>query len=72
MDSKRSGPRVLIVGAGISGLSLAYFLRQKIPDLNLFVLEKSEEPGGKIWTRKQGGFIVEGGPNGFLDNKPFV
>ena len=62
--------RIAIVGGGISGLSLAYFLLEKDPDLDLVVLESEQRPGGKIWTEKTEGFLCEGGVNGFLDNKP--
>lgn len=62
--------RIAIIGGGISGLSLAYFLLEKDPDLDLIVLESQQRPGGKIWTEKTDGFLCEGGVNGFLDNKP--
>ncbi len=60
----------IILGAGISGLSTAYYLK-KMGIRNVAVLEKNTI-GGKIGTIKEGGFIVEKGPNGFLDNKPFA
>ncbi|TNF54986.1 protoporphyrinogen oxidase [bacterium] len=62
--------KIVIVGGGISGLSLAYFLLQKEPTLDIEVLEADNRPGGKIWTDKAGGFLSEWGVNGFLDNKP--
>src|SRR5438046_1491793 len=62
-------PSVVIVGAGISGLSLAYRLQQRIPDLKITVLERRDRPGGTMWTERRDGFQVEIGPNGFLDNK---
>lgn len=63
-------PRVLIVGAGISGLALAFRLQQLAPRATVTVLEKSSRPGGAICTERRAGFLVEGGPNGFLDSKP--
>ena len=63
-------PRVVIVGAGISGLALAYRLGQARPDVEVIVLERDDRPGGKIWTHREAGFQVEAGPNGFLDTKP--
>ncbi len=63
-------PRIVIVGAGISGLALAYRLQQQAPGLDITVLEQADRPGGKIWTHRQEGFQVEAGPNGFLDTKP--
>jgi protoporphyrinogen/coproporphyrinogen III oxidase len=62
--------RLIIVGAGISGLSLAYFLLEKKPSLEIVILESEKKPGGKIWTDRADGFLCEGGVNGFLDNKP--
>jgi oxygen-dependent protoporphyrinogen oxidase len=62
--------RIAIIGGGISGLSLAYFLLDKDPELDIIVFESEQRPGGKIWTEKAGGFLCEGGVNGFLDNKP--
>src|SRR5438128_2278274 len=63
-------PRVVIVGAGISGLSVAYRLRQLLPAADITILEQRERPGGTIWTERHDGFQVEIGPNGFLDTKP--
>ena len=61
-------PHVIIVGAGISGLSLAYRLQER--GIDVTVLESRDRVGGTIWTHREDGFQVEGGPNGFLDNKP--
>src|SRR5712691_10983601 len=63
-------PRIVIVGAGISGLSLAYRLQQLGPQLDITILEERDRPGGTVWTERRDGFQVEAGPNGFLDNKP--
>lgn len=62
--------KIVIAGAGISGLSLAYILLKKEPSLEVEVLESAERPGGKIWTDSVNGFLCESGVNGFLDNKP--
>jgi protoporphyrinogen/coproporphyrinogen III oxidase len=61
---------VIIIGAGISGLAVAYRLQQLAPDLRVTILEQSQRPGGKIWTECIQGFQIEAGPNGFLDTKP--
>lgn len=61
---------LVIVGGGISGLSLAYFLIERKPSLDITILESEEKAGGKIWTDKVDGFLCEGGVNGFLDNRP--
>ena len=62
--------RIAIIGGGISGLSLAHFLLEKDPALELMVFESGQRPGGKIWTENTDGFLCEGGVNGFLDNRP--
>ncbi len=62
--------RIAIIGGGISGLSLAYYLIEKDPSADVLVFESEKRVGGKIWTEKTEGFLCEGGVNGFLDNKP--
>ena len=62
--------RLVIIGGGISGLSLAHFLLDRKPSLDVVVLESDKKAGGKIWTDKAEGFLCEGGVNGFLDNRP--
>lgn len=62
--------RIVIVGGGISGLSLAYLLHTQKPSLDIIVLEAEQRFGGKIWTDKTEGFLCEAGVNGFLNNKP--
>ena len=62
--------RIVIVGGGISGLTVAYLLLEKKKDLDVTVLESDNRAGGKIWTDKANGFLCEKGANGFLDNKP--
>ncbi|MFO7760153.1 MAG: protoporphyrinogen oxidase [Desulfobia sp.] len=62
---------VVVIGAGISGLSLSHFLQKKRPDLELVMLEKGERSGGAIRSFNKGGFLAEWGPHGFLDNSPY-
>jgi oxygen-dependent protoporphyrinogen oxidase len=61
---------VVIVGGGLSGLSLAFRLRERLPTAHLTVLEKRLTPGGNIVTANRDGFRVECGPNGIFDAKP--
>ena len=52
--------KVVVIGAGISGLACAYRLRQLgIPCL---VLEAQQRPGGLIATIRKNGFLFETGP----------
>ncbi len=55
-----------IVGAGISGLSSAWFLRQQ--GFSVRVFEASDQVGGAICSSEQDGFLIEGGPNSTLEN----
>jgi oxygen-dependent protoporphyrinogen oxidase len=61
---------VIIVGAGLSGLSIAHFLGKQRPELKVGIIEKEDRPGGAIKTFKQDGFQGEWGPHGFLNNTP--
>jgi oxygen-dependent protoporphyrinogen oxidase len=63
---------VVVVGGGLSGLAVAFRLAQASPDITVTVLEPRPRVGGNIDTEYHGGFRVECGPNGFLDNKPFM
>ncbi len=61
---------VIIVGAGLSGLSAAHFLHKLSPGLDVILLEKDSRPGGAVMSFKEEGFQGEWGPHGFLDNTP--
>jgi oxygen-dependent protoporphyrinogen oxidase len=65
-------PRVVIVGGGLTGLSVAFRLKQLAPAVEVAVLESRDQPGGNIGTEDRDGFRVERGPNGFLDRTPSV
>jgi oxygen-dependent protoporphyrinogen oxidase len=60
---------VVIVGGGISGLTIAYRLQQLCSSATISVFEANNRTGGTVWTERQDDFQVEIGPNGFLDNK---
>ncbi|MDD2463518.1 MAG: protoporphyrinogen oxidase [Desulfobulbus sp.] len=59
---------VCIVGAGLSGLSTAAFLRHQYPELRLLILEQEDRAGGAMASFSDQGFQAEWGPHGFLDN----
>lgn len=63
-------PRIVIVGGGLSGLSLAYRIGERLPNAAITLLEKNAAIGGKIATVERDGFRVECGPNGIFDAKP--
>jgi protoporphyrinogen oxidase len=60
--------RVVVVGAGIAGLAAAWDLARAGAEVT--VLESERRPGGVIVTERRDGFIVEGGPDGFLAAEP--
>ena len=62
--------RVVVAGAGIAGLSIAWALRRRDPNLDVLVLERSPRTGGNIQTEQIDGYLCEAGPDGFLDNAP--
>ena len=61
---------VAIVGAGITGLAVARWLEHDHGVRNLVVLEAGDRPGGKLWSERRDGHLLEWGPQGFLDNAP--
>ena len=68
--------KVAIVGAGISGLSSAHYLRKlcregNVP-LELVLFESSAHPGGVFDTVKTGGMVIELGPDSFITSKPWA
>ncbi len=58
--------KVIVIGAGISGLSTAYWIQKAGHDVVL--LEKESRAGGSIDTLQEEGYLFEKGPNSFLDN----
>jgi oxygen-dependent protoporphyrinogen oxidase len=58
--------KLAIVGGGISGLSLAYYLQN---NYEITVFEK-DKWGGKAYTQKVKNYLFEEGVNGFLSNSP--
>lgn len=69
-------PRVLVAGGGIAGLATAQALLRLAEaagrPLAITVLEKEQRLGGKILTWREGGFVIEGGPDSFLTSKPWA
>jgi len=62
--------QTVIIGGGLSGLTVAHKLKQNAPGHRFLVLEKAAKTGGVIETHSDQGFITEIGPHGFLDNCP--
>ncbi len=62
--------QVGVVGAGITGLAAAWELRREGVEPVLF--ESEPRPGGAILTERRDGFLIEGGPDGFLAAEPEI
>ncbi|MFT7579858.1 MAG: oxygen-dependent protoporphyrinogen oxidase [Myxococcota bacterium] len=70
------GRRLVIVGAGISGLAAAQSAAETRTELGLdvdiVVVERAKRVGGKAQTVRRDGWLVETGPTGYLDNEPLM
>src|SRR5688572_25038737 len=65
--------KVVIIGGGISGLAAASRLIEHCENgepLDLALLEAGPRLGGVISTEQQKGFLLEGGPDSFISEKP--
>jgi oxygen-dependent protoporphyrinogen oxidase len=61
---------IVIIGAGISGLTRAYFLTKK--GFNVTVLESRDVVGGSMRTIKKDGYLIDFGPNSGLETTPLI
>ena len=59
---------VVIVGAGIAGLAAAWELRKR--GRQPLILEQSARAGGVVVTERTAGFVIDGGPDALLVQKP--
>ena len=68
--------KIVIIGGGISGLATAYSLeeiaRKKGESISITLFEKNNRIGGNILTERTDGFLIEGGPDCFLSEKPWA
>jgi protoporphyrinogen/coproporphyrinogen III oxidase len=62
----------LIIGGGISGLTVAHASGLKGSIERYEVWESSDRLGGTIGTDRAEGYSVDWGPNGFLDREPLT
>lgn len=60
--------RVVIIGAGISGLTAAWWLHRNGVDVTVF--EKKARVGGTMQTLHESGWLIETGPNSALETTP--
>ncbi len=68
--------KIAVIGGGITGLAAAYELTRKAQaaktKIEIEIFEKAANPGGKIITRKEGPYLIEGGPDCFIIEKPWA
>jgi oxygen-dependent protoporphyrinogen oxidase len=62
--------RVVIVGAGVSGLTAAYRFREHGVDVS--VIEAADQVGGKLRSVRVGGLDVPAGADSFVARKPWA
>ncbi|MFQ5666347.1 MAG: protoporphyrinogen oxidase [Candidatus Binatia bacterium] len=69
-------PHVAVVGGGIAGLAAAHRLvelsREAQRPTRVTVLEAARRLGGSISTERTDGFVIEGGPDSFISEKPWA
>ena len=61
---------VAIIGAGIAGLTAAFYLKRK--GVPVTVYEAGGRAGGVIQSSRQNGFLAESGPNTILETSPKI
>jgi oxygen-dependent protoporphyrinogen oxidase len=68
--------RLVVIGGGISGTAAAYSAvkrsRELSRELEVLLLEKEPEIGGKALSRIEEGWLFETGPLGYLNDEPIV
>jgi oxygen-dependent protoporphyrinogen oxidase len=67
--------RIAIIGGGISGLTAAYELekqRRNGASIDWQLFEATDRLGGIIQTTRRDGYILEGGPDGWVSEKPWA
>lgn len=74
-ESASGRKRIIVVGAGITGLAAAHRVVELSREMGLAIdvllLEARDRLGGTILTQNRDGFIIEGGPDSFITQKPW-
>ena len=65
-------PRVVVVGGGVTGLTVAYRLSQAEAAIDVTVLEAGTIPGGKLRSVALGDLVLPSGADSFLARKPWA
>ncbi|HEX7248401.1 MAG TPA: protoporphyrinogen oxidase, partial [Actinomycetota bacterium] len=64
--------RVVVVGGGVTGLTVAYRLMQADPAIDVTVLEAGSAAGGKLRNVTVGDLVLPAGADSFLARKPWA
>jgi oxygen-dependent protoporphyrinogen oxidase len=65
-----STAEIVVIGAGISGLAAAWWLRSA--GRRVTVVEAAPRAGGTIGTLRESGYLIETGPNSTLETSPLI
>lgn len=67
--------RIVVVGGGITGLAAAHRVTEVAAradqQVDVVLLEARDRLGGTIHTIRRDGFLIEGGPDSFITQKPW-
>lgn len=67
--------RIAVIGGGVAGLTAAYelaCLARKGAELQVVLFEASTRLGGIVETVREGGFVIECGPDAWVTEKPWA
>ncbi|MBR5626272.1 MAG: protoporphyrinogen oxidase, partial [Thermoguttaceae bacterium] len=67
-----SKARIIVLGAGISGLSAAYYLHKKLPGIKIDIWDSQNRVGGVIHTVHKDGFQIEQSVDNFITTVPWA
>jgi oxygen-dependent protoporphyrinogen oxidase len=73
-DARARPPRIAVIGGGMAGLGAARALedaRLAANDIDWVLFEEESRFGGKVQTVRRDGFVVEGGPDSAIVDKPW-
>jgi oxygen-dependent protoporphyrinogen oxidase len=67
-----SARRIAIIGGGIAGITAAWQIAQLDNGAEVTLYEASDRLGGTVETTRREGFTIEGGPDGWVSEKPWA
>ncbi len=70
MTTPPASPTVVVVGAGIAGLTAASALRERLGGATVVVLEAADRAGGKLRLAQVAGVTVDVGAEALLNRRP--